>query len=139
MERTLFLVKPDAVERGLVARILARPEEKGLRIVALRMLRLSPDQARGFYAVHEGKPFLDGLVEYMSSGPICAAVLEGDDAIQRLRDLVGSTDPKEAAPGTIRAEYGLDVRHNAVHASDSPASARTEIAFFARWLSLEPE
>lgn len=130
MQRTLMLIKPDAVERNLVGKILARVEEAGLRIQRLRMVRLAPEQAREFYKVHEGKSFLDSLVGFMSSGPIVAAVLEGEDAIDRLAGIVGATDPAKAAAGTIRREFGLNIEKNSVHRSDAPETAETEIAWF---------
>ena len=130
MQRTLMLIKPDAVERNLVGKILARVEEAGLRIQRLRMVRLAPEQAREFYKVHEGKSFLDSLVGFMSSGPIVAAVLEREDAIDRLAGIVGATDPAKAAAGTIRREFGLNIEKNSVHRSDAPETAETEIAWF---------
>ncbi|MFH1144474.1 MAG: nucleoside-diphosphate kinase [Candidatus Eisenbacteria bacterium] len=136
-EQTLLMVKPDAVERGLAGRILARIEAEGFALQRLKLVRLSPAAARRFYAVHEGRPFLDALVDYMSSGPVCVVVLEREDAIARLRALVGATDPTEAAPGTIRREFGIDKRHNAVHASDGPQTAAAEIAFFGLTLDRE--
>jgi nucleoside-diphosphate kinase len=134
-EQTLLIIKPDAIVRGLGGRILARVEEAGLRVERLKMMRLGPAEARRFYRVHEGKPFLDGLVEYMSSGPVWGVVLAADGAIRRLRDLVGATDPAQAADGTLRRTFGQDKRHNSVHASDGPATAAEEIAFFGLGLS----
>lgn len=130
VERTLLIIKPDAVERNLIGRILARVEEVGLAVRRLDLVRLTPERARQFYHVHEGQPFLEGLVGFMSSGPSVCCVLEGEAAVSRLRQLIGPTDPKQAAPGTIRAEFALDVRRNSVHGSDSPASAAAEIPFF---------
>ncbi len=130
MNRTLLIVKPDAVARDLVGRILAKVEAAGFKIRRLEMIRLTPDRARRFYAVHEGKPFLDDLVAYMASGPCVPVLLEADNAIPRLRELMGATNPKNAAPGTIRAEFAVDIQANSVHGSDSPESARTEIPFF---------
>ena len=129
-EQTLLLIKPDAVERSLIGRILGRIEEAGLRVCRLKLVALGAPEARHFYRVHQGKPFYEGLVGYISSGPLCAAVLEGEGAIRRLREVIGATDPAQAAPGTIRQEFGLDMRRNAVHASDGPQSAVEEIAFF---------
>lgn len=123
-------MKPDAVARDLVGRILAKVEAAGFKIRRLEMIRLTPDRARRFYAVHEGKPFLDDLVAYMASGPCVPVLLEADNAIPRLRELMGATNPKNAAPGTIRAEFAVDIQANSVHGSDSPESARTEIPFF---------
>ncbi len=130
MNRTLLIVKPDAVARDLVGRILAKVEAAGFKIRRLEMVRLTPDRARRFYAVHEGKGFLDDLVAYMASGPCVPVLLEADNAIPRLRELMGATNPKNAAPGTIRAEFAVDIQANSVHGSDSPESARTEIPFF---------
>ena len=130
MERTLSIVKPDAVERNIVGEVYSRFEKAGLRIVAAKMMRLTPERAAGFYAEHEGKPFYDNLLSYMSSGPVMVQVLEGDDAILVNRRLMGATDPREAAPGTIRADFADSVDANAVHGSDSSASAEREIAYF---------
>ena len=130
MERTLSIVKPDAVERNIVGEVYSRFEKAGLRIVAAKMMRLTPERAAGFYAEHEGKPFYDNLLSYMSSGPVMVQVLEGDEAILVSRRLMGTTDPREAAPGTIRADFADSVDANAVHGSDSPASAEREIAYF---------
>jgi nucleoside-diphosphate kinase len=130
VERTLSIIKPDAVARNLIGAIYSRFEQNGLEIVAARMLRLSREQAEGFYAEHRGKPFFDDLVSYMTSGPVVVQVLEGSGAIARNRELMGATNPKDAAPGTIRADYAESVEANAVHGSDSPASAAREIACF---------
>ncbi len=137
VERTLAIIKPDAVSRGLTGEILKRLEAAGLTIVALKRLRLTREQARAFYAVHRERPFFDSLTEYMSSGPIVACVAAGDNAIQRWRDLMGATDPAEAAAGTIRRDLGLDKEKNAVHGSDSPETAATEIPFFFSALEVE--
>jgi len=134
-ERTLLLIKPDAVGRRLTGKILARVEAEGFTIVRLKLMRLTPQEARRFYAVHEGKPFLEKLVAYVSSGPLCAVVLEGEGAIGRLRALAGATDPAQAAAGSLRREFGLDTTRNAVHASDGPATAAEEIAFFGLTLA----
>ena len=130
MERTLFIIKPDAVRRNHIGRILSFVEEAGMQVIAMRMVRLSADDARGFYHVHEGKDFYDTLAEYMSSGRCVVVVIEGDGVIRRLREVCGATDPSAAAEGTIRATFGVNVTMNSVHASDSPASAVVEIAFF---------
>ena len=129
-QRTLLIVKPDAVERKLAGEVLRRIESAHFGIVQLKLVRMTTESARKFYAVHEGKPFFEGLVEYMSSGAAIPVVLEKEDAVMSLRELVGKTDPKEAACGTIRHDFGLDVRQNSVHASDSVDTAATEIAFF---------
>ncbi|MEQ8483326.1 MAG: nucleoside-diphosphate kinase [Pseudomonadales bacterium] len=130
VQRTLSIIKPDAVARNLIGEIIARFEKNGLRVVAARMLRLTREQAGGFYAEHEGKPFYGDLVAYMTSGPVVVQVLEGDDAVARNRKLMGATNPKNAEPGTIRADFAESVEANAVHGSDSEASAEREIAYF---------
>ncbi|GAB7218364.1 nucleoside-diphosphate kinase [Vibrio comitans] len=130
IERTFSIVKPDAVKRNLIGAIYQRMEQAGLRIVAAKMLHLTEEQASGFYAEHEGKEFFPALKEFMTSGPIMVQVLEGEDAICRYRELMGKTNPEQAACGTIRADYALSMRYNSVHGSDSPASAAREIEFF---------
>ncbi|GAK85274.1 nucleoside diphosphate kinase [Vibrio ponticus] len=130
LERTFSIVKPDAVKRNLIGEIYNRIEKAGLSIVAAKMVHLTDEQASGFYAEHEGKEFFPALKEFMTSGPIMVQVLEGEDAIVRYRELMGKTNPEEAACGTIRADYALSMRYNSVHGSDSPASAEREIAFF---------
>ncbi len=131
-ERTLSMIKPDAVGKNIIGEIYARFEKNGLRIAAARMLRLSVDDARRFYAEHEGQPYFEPLIDFMTSGPILAQVLEGDDAIAKNREIMGKTNSPEADPGTIRRDFGENNRRNAVHGSDSPASAEREIAFFFR-------
>ena len=130
VERTLSIVKPDAVARNLIGEIYSRFEKGGLAVVAAKMTHLTPAAAGGFYAEHRGKPFYDALVDYMCSGPVMLQVLEGEDAIQVNRRLMGATNPKEAAPGTIRADFAESIDANAVHGSDSTASAAREIAHF---------
>ncbi|GAB2654159.1 nucleoside-diphosphate kinase [Vibrio panuliri] len=130
LERTFSIVKPDAVKRNLIGEIYNRIEKAGLQVVAAKMIHLTEEQASGFYAEHEGKEFFPSLKEFMTSGPIMVQVLEGEDAIARYRELMGKTNPEEAACGTIRADYALSMRHNSVHGSDSPVSAEREIAFF---------
>jgi nucleoside-diphosphate kinase len=130
VERTLSIVKPDAVARNIIGEIYSRFEKNGLIIVAARMMRLTEDQAKGFYAEHDGKPFYGDLVAYMTSGPVVVQVLEGDNAIAKNRELMGATNPAEAAAGTIRADFAESVEANAVHGSDSPASAEREIGYF---------
>ena len=130
VERTLSMVKPDAVAKNLIGEIYSRFEKGGLTIVAAKMVRLTPDAAGGFYAEHRGKPFYEPLIEYMCRGPIVVQVLEGRDAIAVNRRLMGATDPKQAAPGTIRADFAQSIDANAVHGSDSPDSAAREIAYF---------
>ena len=129
-ERTLSIVKPDAVKKNAIGRILARFEAAGLRIIAARMMHLSRAEAERFYAVHRERPFFKDLVEFMASGPVLVQVLEGDNAIAKNRDLMGATDPKQAAPGTIRAEFASSIDANAVHGSDAPETARSEIGYF---------
>ena len=130
LERTLSIIKPDAVQRNAIGQILARFEAAGLRIVAARMMFLSRAEAEGFYAVHRGRAFFADLVEFMTSGPVLVQVLEGEDAIAKNRELMGATDPKKAAKGTIRADFAESIDANAVHGSDAPDTARTEIAYF---------
>jgi nucleoside-diphosphate kinase len=130
VERTLSIIKPDAVAKNAIGAIYARLEDAGLRIVAAKMLQLNQQQAEGFYAVHKERPFFKDLVKFMTSGPIMVQVLEGENAIARNRELMGATDPKKAAPGTIRADFAADVEKNAVHGSDGPETAETEIRYF---------
>jgi nucleoside-diphosphate kinase len=130
IERTLSIIKPDAVAKNAIGRILSRFEAGGLRIVAARMMHLSRAEAQAFYAVHRERPFFKDLVEFMVSGPVLVQVLEGEDAIAKNRELMGATDPKKAAPGTIRADFAESIDANAVHGSDGPETARTEVAFF---------
>jgi nucleoside-diphosphate kinase len=129
MERTCLLIKPNVVQRGNIGAVISALEEKGIIIREARMVTLSGEKARTFYAVHEGKPFYDALVEFMTSGPIVAMVLEHDDCIGYVRSVIGATDPAKAAEGTIRKRFGESVTRNAVHASDSPENAAVEIAF----------
>ncbi len=129
-ERTLSIIKPDAVAKNLIGEIYSRFERAGLRIVAARMLHLTEEQAGEFYAVHKDRPFFKDLVAFMTSGPVMVQVLEGEDAIAKNRELMGATNPKEAAPGTIRADFAETVDENAVHGSDAPETAAAEIAFF---------
>jgi nucleoside-diphosphate kinase len=130
LQKTLLIVKPDAVSRKLVGHIVSRLEKAGFDLMEMRMVQLTPERARKFYAVHEGKSFLGSLVEYMSSGPVVAVALQKDSAVSDLRALVGATDPAKAICGTLRQEIGQDVQQNSVHASDSPENAAIEIAFF---------
>ena len=130
IERTLSIVKPDAVAKNLIEDIFSRFEKSGLQIVAVKMIQLTTEDAGGFYSEHEGKPFYDALVEYMCSGALCVQVLEGENAIRVNRSLMGATDPKRADPGTIRADFAASVDANAVHGSDSTESASREIAYF---------
>lgn len=130
IERTLSIVKPDGVGKNLIGEVYRRFEQAGLRVVAARMLQLGQAQAEGFYAVHRERPFYRDLVRYMSSGPVMVQVLEGENAIERNRELMGATDPKKAAKGTIRADFATSIEENVVHGSDGPDTARQEIAFF---------
>ena len=130
MERTLILIKPDAVQRGLIGEVLGRLEARGLRIVGLQLMHVDDALARRHYAEHDGKPFFAGLVDYITSSPLVAAVLEGPDAVAAARQTMGATRPTEAAPGTIRGDLALEVGRNLVHGSDGPESAAREIALF---------
>jgi len=130
VERTLSIIKPDAVSKNVIGQIYACFEKAGLKIVAARMTQLSPAEAERFYAVHRERPFFKDLVGFMTTGPVMIQVLEGENAIARNRELMGATDPKKAAPGTIRAEFADSIDANAVHGSDGPATAKTEIEFF---------
>ena len=130
VERTLSIIKPDAVAKNVIGKIVTRFEDAGLKIVAARMAHLSRAEAEGFYAVHKDRPFFKDLVGFMTSGPVLIQVLEGDNAIQKNRDLMGATDPRKAAKGTIRADFAQSIDANAVHGSDSPQTAETEIAYF---------
>lgn len=130
VQRTLSIIKPDGVAKNIIGEVYRRFEAKGLRIVAARMMRLSREQAQEFYAVHKERPFYNDLVTYMSSGPVMVQVLEGENAIAKNRDIMGATNPAEAAAGTIRADFADSIEANCVHGSDGPDTARTEIAFF---------
>lgn len=138
LERTLSIIKPDAVAGNRIGAILARLEAAGLRIVAARMLHLSRAQAEGFYAVHRERPFFSALVEFMTSGPVLVQVLEGEDAIMRNRRTMGATNPKDAEKGTIRADFAANIEENAVHGSDSPDTAVREIRYFFADVDLCP-
>ncbi len=138
MERTLVFIKPDGVRRGLVGEILRRFEQKGLRIVAMKMLTMDRDLAERHYAPHKGKPFFEELIRFITSGPIVAFVLEGPQAVSVVRTLMGPTDPLKAPPGTIRGDFGLHITENLIHGSDSEESARREIALFFPELSGNP-
>lgn len=136
MERTLSIIKPDGVQRNLVGNIVGRFESAGIRIAGMKRLSLSKKEAEAFYAVHKDRPFFDSLTSYMSSGPVVVMVLEGPNVIQRNREIMGATNPAQAAEGTIRKDYGLDVEKNTVHGSDAPETAAKEIAFFFSELEL---
>jgi nucleoside-diphosphate kinase len=136
MQRTLSIIKPDGVRKGLIGEVTRRFEKEGIRIVAMRMFQLSRKEAEGFYAVHRERPFFDSLTEFMSSGPVVVLVLEGKDVISRNRILMGATDPKKADKGTIRADFAHNVEQNIVHGSDAPETAATEIRYFFSDLEL---
>ncbi len=138
LERTLSIVKPDGVARNLIGEVYRRLEGAGLRVIAARMLRLSREQAEQFYEVHRERPFYGSLVRYMTSGPVMVQVLEGENAVAANRDIMGATDPKKAAPGTIRADLAESIEANVVHGSDSSANAASEIGFFFRSIDLCP-
>jgi nucleoside-diphosphate kinase len=130
VERTISIIKPDAVAKNVIGEIYTRFEKAGLKIVAAKMLHLSRERAEGFYAVHRERPFFGELVDFMTSGPVMVQVLEGENAISKNRDVMGATNPKDAAPGTIRADFASSIDENAVHGSDGPDTAKNEIAFF---------
>ncbi len=130
VEQTLSIIKPDGVQKNLIGEILGRFEKAGLQIVAARMLHLREEQAKGFYAVHKDRPFYSDLVSYMTSGPVMVQVLEGDDAIAKNREIMGATNPADAEPGTIRADFAASIEENVVHGSDASETAAVEIAFF---------
>ena len=130
MEKTFVMIKPDGVQRGLIGEIISRIERKGLKIVAMKMLQISQELAQRHYAEHQGKPFFDSLITYITSGPVVAMVVEGKEAVKVVRTLVGKTNPIEASPGTIRGDYAMDVGRNVIHASDSIESANREISLF---------
>jgi nucleoside-diphosphate kinase len=129
-ERTLAIIKPDAVKKRVIGRIIQRIEDEGFNILGLKMVKLSQEEAKKFYAVHKDKPFYDSLTEFMSSGPIVVILLEGEQAVKHWREVMGATNPAEARPGTLRREFGFSIERNAVHGSDSPQTAEAEIKFF---------
>jgi nucleoside-diphosphate kinase len=130
IERTFSIIKPDGVEKGVIGRVIARFEAAGLKPVAMRLKRLSQAEAEGFYAVHRARPFFADLVKSMTAGPVVLMVLEGEGAIARNREVMGATDPKKAAPGTLRADFATDIEKNTVHGSDAPETAKVEISYF---------
>jgi nucleoside-diphosphate kinase len=136
MERTLSIIKPDGVKKRLIGEVIGRFEKAGLRIEAMKMIRMSKKEAEGFYAVHRGKPFYGSLTDFMSSGPCVVLILEGEKAITRNRELMGATNPKDAAPGTIRKEFAANVEQNIVHGSDAPETAAYEIGYFFNALEI---
>ncbi len=137
MESTLSIIKPDGVARGLVGEVIRRFEGAGIKIAAMKMIHMSKQEAEGFYAVHKDKPFFDSLTDFMSSGPIVVMVLKGENVIKKNRELMGATNFKEAAPGTIRADFATDIEKNVVHGSDAPETAATEIAYFFSQLEIK--
>ncbi len=130
IERTLSIIKPDGVEKGIIGRVISRFESQGLKPIALRMARLSQAEAEGFYAVHRARPFFQDLVKFMTSGPVVLMVLEGEDAVAKNREVMGATDPGKAAEGTIRKDFASDIEKNTVHGSDSPENAKVEVGYF---------
>ncbi|MDF9393665.1 MULTISPECIES: nucleoside-diphosphate kinase [Methylococcus] len=138
VERTLSIIKPDAVAKNVIGEIYSRFEKAGLRIVAAKMTQLSREQAEGFYAVHRERPFFNDLVSFMISGPVMIQVLEGENAIAKNRELMGATNPRDAAPGTIRADFAVSIDENAVHGSDGPETAAQEIAYFFKSDEIRP-
>ena len=136
MEKTLSIVKPDGVKKRLIGEIIRRFEQNGLRIAAMKMLTMSKDEAKGFYIVHKERPFYQSLTSFMSEGPIVVIVIEGENVINRVRELMGATNPKDASPGTIRADFSSDIEHNIVHGSDSIESASFEIPYFFPYIEI---
>ena len=136
MERTLSIIKPDGVEKNIIGEVLSRFEKNGLRVVALKRIQLSKSDAEGFYAVHKERPFFGSLIDFMSRGPIVVQVLEGDNAIAKNREIMGATNPEEAAEGTIRKDFATNIEENTVHGSDSPESANFEISYFFNALEI---
>jgi nucleoside-diphosphate kinase len=137
MERTLSIVKPDGVKKNLIGEVIKRFEQRGLRIAALKVLKLSKDDAKGFYIVHKERPFYESLSSFMSEGPIVVMVVEGDNTINKVREIMGATNPKDAVPGSIRSDFASDIEHNIVHGSDSKKSASYEIPFFFSSLEIQ--
>lgn len=129
-EKTLAIIKPDAIEKGIIGEVCKRIEEGGLKIIGIKMLKVTPKRAEGFYAVHQGKPFFANLIKFISSGPCVVMCLEAENAIKRWRDLMGATDPEKAAAGTIRKDFGTSIERNAIHGSDSPQTASFEVSYF---------
>ena len=138
IERTLSIIKPDGVEKGVIGRVIARFEAVGLKPVAIKLKRLSQAEAEGFYAVHKARPFFGDLVKFMTSGPVVLMVLEGEGAVARNREIMGATDPKKAADGTIRKDFATDIEKNTVHGSDSPENAKIEVAYFFPEIEILP-
>ncbi len=137
-ERTLSIIKPDGVEKGIIGRVISRFETAGLKPIAIKLKQLSKAEAEGFYAVHKARPFFRSLVEFMTSGPVVLMVLEGENAVAKNREIMGATDPKKAAEGTIRKDFATDIEKNTVHGSDSPENAKIEVAYFFREIDVHP-
>ena len=138
IERTLSIIKPDGVEKGIIGRVISRFETSGLKPIAMKMKLLSKTEAEGFYAVHKARPFFNDLVKFMTSGPVVLMVLEGESAVAKNRDIMGATDPKKAADGTIRKDFATDIEKNTVHGSDSPENAKVEVAYFFPEIEILP-
>jgi nucleoside-diphosphate kinase len=138
-QRTFGIIKPDAVAAGSAGKILAKIEESGLKLIAMKLMRLSESQAQGFYAVHKERPFFSDLVKFMTEGPVVAIIMEGDDAISRWRDLMGPTNSEEAPAGTIRGDFGTDIERNASHGSDAPETANLEISYFFNAMEIQAQ
>jgi nucleoside-diphosphate kinase len=138
IERTLSIIKPDGVEKGIIGRVISRFETSGLKPVAVKMKQLSRTEAEGFYAVHKARPFFGDLVKFMTSGPVVLMVLEGESAVARNREIMGATDPKKAADGTIRKDFATDIEKNTVHGSDSPENAKVEVSYFFPDIEVHP-
>ena len=138
IERTLSIIKPDGVEKGIIGRVISRFESQGLKPVAAKMKRLSRAEAEGFYAVHKARPFFNDLVAFMTSGPVVLMVLEGENAVAKNRDVMGATDPKKAAEGTLRKDFATDIEKNTVHGSDSPENAKIEVSYFFPEIEVHP-
>lgn len=138
IERTLSIIKPDGVEKGIIGRVISRFETNGLKPIAVRMKLLSRTEAEGFYAVHKARPFFADLVKFMTSGPVVLMVLEGEGAVAKNRDIMGATDPKKAAEGTIRKDFATDIEKNTVHGSDSPENAKVEVSYFFPEIDILP-
>ena len=138
IERTLSIIKPDGVEKGIIGKVISRFETQGLKPIAVKMKRLSRAEAEGFYAVHKARPFFNDLVKFMTSGPVVLMVLEGEAAVTKNRDIMGATDPKKAAEGTIRKDFATDIEKNTVHGSDSPENAKIEVSYFFPEIEILP-
>jgi len=138
MEKTLSIIKPDGVSRGLIGEVIQRFEKNGIRIAAMKMIRMTREQAQGFYAVHRGRPFFESLTQFMSSGPVVALILEGENVIEKNRALMGATDPSKAAEGTIRRDLATEIEKNVVHGSDAPETAAFEIGYFFNRFEIIP-